>query len=341
MHMGNDEKQLKACLTSIVKLVEECLAKFNSLNQQRQPQSRTDTVYDSVAEDFQLNNNIYTFTFNNEENELLQALTTNIEVQLDEYFKQLSKLCLNYLLDFLYIYHYDRTQRKFLSPLSVGVLHSFSLELKGLFASCEAYPAAFNGQLDVVAKFIKDYPTFKDKPGLWETTLLYSAARNNHLDIVKYLIEEARCSVNAQNLRDVDFALDATATTYAPRPTAGSTALHGACFNNHLNVVKYLVEHGADYFIQNQAIETPIKNGEKHVDVKMFFQDYLVMGYSIANSEHLPYQSIMNDARRPIKDSMWEYKPFQDPQWYKFTLTEATLLHKTLLPSEEFQKQII
>ncbi|CAM4813358.1 unnamed protein product [Rotaria magnacalcarata] len=338
--MGNDEKQLKACLTSIVKLVEECLAKFNSLNQQRQPQSRTDTVYDSVAEDFQLNNNIYTFTFNNEENELLQALTTNIEVQLDEYFKQLSKLCLNYLLDFLYIYHYDRTQRKFLSPLSVGVLHSFSLELKGLFASCEAYPAAFNGQLDVVAKFIKDYPTFKDKPGLWETTLLYSAARNNHLDIVKYLIEEARCSVNAQNLRDVDFALDATATTYAPRPTAGSTALHGACFNNHLNVVKYLVEHGADYFIQNQAIETPIKNGEKHVDVKMFFQDYLVMGYSIANSEHLPYQSIMNDARRPIKDSMWEYKPFQDPQWYKFTLTEATLLHKTLLPSEEFQKQI-
>ncbi|CAF3603855.1 unnamed protein product [Rotaria socialis] len=338
--MGNDEKQLKACLTSIVKLVEECLEKFNSLNGQRQPQSRTDIVYDSVAKGSQLNNNIYTFTFNNEENELLQTLTTNIEVKLDEYFEQLSKLCLNYLLDFLYIYHYDRKQRKFLSPLSVGVLDSLSLELKGLFASCEAYPAAYNGQLDVVKKFTKDYPTFKDKPGLWETTLLYSAARNNHLDIVKYLIEEAYCSVNAQNLRDVDFALDATVTTYAPRPTAGSTALHGACFNNHLNIVQYLVEHGADYFIQNQAIETPISNGTNHADIKKFFQDYLIMGYSAASSEHLPCQSIMNDDRRPIIDSMWEYKPFQDPKWYKFTLTEATLLHKTLLPSEEFQKQI-
>ncbi|CAF4184106.1 unnamed protein product, partial [Rotaria magnacalcarata] len=121
-----------------------------------------------------------------------------------------------------------------------GALHPFVLEIKGLLASSEAFPAAFNGNLEIVKKFIKEYPTFKDKPGLWETTLLFSAARNNHLEIVKYLIEEAHCSVNAQNQREVEFALNTSSTNYTPRPTAASTALHAACYYNHLSIVRYL-----------------------------------------------------------------------------------------------------
>ncbi|CAF3499599.1 unnamed protein product [Rotaria sp. Silwood1] len=340
MHTENDEKQLKSCLTKIIQLVEECLQKFKSFDQPTQIRSPTDIKDDNLLENSQLNNNIYTFTLSDEENELLQALTYNIETTLNEHFQHLSNICLNYLLDFLYTYHYDREKRRFLSPLNIGELYSFALELKGLLASSAAYPAAYNGQLDVVKKFIKEYPTFKDKPGLWETTLLYSAARNNHLDIVKYLIEEARCSVNAQNQRDVGFALDATTADYIPRPTAASTALHGACFYNHLDVVKYLIRHGADYFIQNQAHETPINNGERHADIKKFFQDYLIMGYSIRDSERLPDQPIMDNDRRPIQDCMWEYKPFQDPKWYKFSASVASLLHIALLPSKEFQQQL-
>ncbi|CAF4306111.1 unnamed protein product [Rotaria sp. Silwood2] len=339
MHTESDEKQLKPCLTKIIQLVEESLQKFKSFHKQTQVQSQTDKD-DNLLQNSQLNNNIYTFTLSNEENELLQTLTSNIETTLNEHFQHLSQICLNYLLDFLYTYHYDRVQRRFVSPISIGELHSFALELKGLLASSEAYPAAYNGQLDVVKKFIKEYPTFKDKPGLWETTLLYSAARNNHLDIVKYLIEEAYCSANVQNQRDVGFALDATAMDYIPRPTAASTALHGACFYNHLNIVKYLIKHGADYFIQNQAHETPINNGERHFEIKNFFQDYLIMGYSIASSEHLPNQPIMDDDQRPIQDCMWEYKPFQDSKWYNFTAKEATFLHKALLPSEKFQEKV-
>ena len=37
---------------------------------------------------------------------------------------------------------------------------------------------------------------------------------------------------------------------------------------------------------------------------------------------------------------MWEYKPFQDPKWYRFSAHEATKMQKALLPSEEFQKQV-
>ncbi|CAF4744834.1 unnamed protein product [Rotaria sp. Silwood1] len=64
------------------------------------------------------------------------------------------------------------------------------------------------------------------------------------------------------------------------------------------------------------------------------------MGYSIAASERIPNQPIMDNDRRPIQDCMWEYKPIQDPKWYKFTATEATSLHKALLPSKEFQQQV-
>ncbi|CAF3032918.1 unnamed protein product [Rotaria sp. Silwood2] len=338
--MESDENQLKPCLTKIIKLVEECLQKFKSSNEQACLRSQVDITNDILLENSQLNNNIYTFILNNEENKFLQALTSDIETTLNENLSQLSEICSNYLLDFLHTYHYDCKRKTFTSSLSTGVLHSFHRELQGLLDSLEAFPAAFNGQLDVVKRFIKEYPTFKDKPGLWETTLLFSAARNNHLDIVEYLIRKARCSVNALNQRDVSFALNSSEKTFTPRATAASTALHGACFYNHLNVVQYLIRHGADYFIRNQADETPINNGEQHTDIKKFFQDYLIMGYSTGTSESLPDRPIMDDDRRPIKDCMWEYKPFQDPRWYPFRAAEATILHNTLLPSEEFQQQV-
>lgn len=340
MPIKSDEKELNKCITNITQLIEKCLKKFQLLHKQRHAPSKSDTINDDLLQNILLNNNIYIFTLHHEETELLRSLTSDIEDILDEHLRKLSKEEQNYLLDFLHTYQYDRESRKFFSSLSIGVLNLFNFELKGLLASLDAYPAAFNGELDVVKNFINNYPTFKDKPGLWETTLLYSAARNNHFHIVQYLIEEAHCSVNAQNLRDVDFALNASLTTYAPKPTAGSTPLHGACYNNHLNMVKYLVEHGADYFIQNQAIETPINNGARHPDIKKFFQDYLIMGYSTADLEYIPDRTIMNDNRRPIQDALWEYKPFQDPKWYKFSTGEMQLLQNALLPSEEFQQQI-
>ncbi|CAF4384871.1 unnamed protein product, partial [Adineta steineri] len=160
-----------------------------------------------------------------------------------------------------------------------------------MLSSIDAFPAAWNGDLDIVKKFIKKYPTFKDKPGLWGTTLLYSSSRNNKMNVVQYLIETAKCSINAQNEQDPEKGLLTTTSTSSKHinvnPTAASTALHGACYNGHLNVVKYLVEHGADYSIKNQAAETPIMNGERHKHIQEFFQNHLVLGYS-RSSKSLP-----------------------------------------------------
>jgi hypothetical protein len=336
METKNDEQQLKSCLTQIIDLLQVCLHKLKPTK----TQSQTDIKEDNLLQNSQLNNNVYTFSLSTAENELLDTLTSDIQTVLNKYVPRLSPICSKYLLDFLHTYHYNREKKEFTSSLSMGELHSFRRDLEGLLASSKAFSAAFNGQLDVVKKFIAQYPTYKDKPGLWETTLLYSAARNDRTDIVRYLIEEAHCSVNAQNQREVDFALQKSEKHFTPRPTAGSTALHGACFNNHLNIVKYLVEHGADYFIENQAHETPLLNGTNHVDIKKYFQDYLVLGYADETADDLPDHRIMEDDRRPIQDCMWEYKPFQDPKWYRFSKPEAMELQKALLPTEEFQQQV-
>ena len=99
--------------------------------------------------------------------------------------------------------------------------------------------------------------------GIKGTTLLYSAARRKHLELVKYLIEEANCCINAQNEQHIEMALTGTSGS-APDVTnsalAGSTALHAACYYGYLDIVMYLVERGADYYLKNQAGETAISN---------------------------------------------------------------------------------
>ncbi|CAF4746504.1 unnamed protein product, partial [Rotaria magnacalcarata] len=56
-------------------------------------------------------------------------------------------------------------------------------------------------------KFLRLHPDYKDKSGFWGTTLLYSAARGGFIDLVTYLVETVSCSVNAQNQRELAFAL--------------------------------------------------------------------------------------------------------------------------------------
>ncbi|UJR32836.1 hypothetical protein I4U23_020298 [Adineta vaga] len=336
MSTTSGERRLKESLTEIIKLVEECLRRLNLSDKQLQTDKNTSTsIHNS-----QLTSNVCTFTLNEEENQYLDTLTFNVQAVLDEHLPQLPTESSNYLLDFLHTYQYNRTKKTFSPTLSIALLHPFQQDLKGLLAALEAFPAAFNGQLDIVKTFIQQYPAYKNKPGLWETTLLYSAARNNHLHLVKYLIEEAHCLVNAQNQRDVAFALGSSTKDYNPKPAAASTPLHAACFNNHLTIVEYLVDHGADYFIHNQAHETPTQNAESRSKIKKFFQDYLVLRYSMDATDRLPTYPIMDEDHRPLRDSLWEYKPFQDAKWYKFSSPEATELHKALLPSEQFQKQV-
>eukprot|EP00118_Oscarella_pearsei_P004682 m.20411 g.20411 ORF g.20411 m.20411 type:complete len:647 (+) comp28012_c0_seq1:36-1976(+) len=111
---------------------------------------------------------------------------------------------------------------------------------------------------------------------------LVISAKNNHLSVVKYLIKE--CGVDIEATGTVRFTGDRDDIAGAPplwtAATAGhveivkflvesgadihhatstdSTPLRGACFDGHLGIVRFLREHGASVNAANNSGQTPI-----------------------------------------------------------------------------------
>ncbi|CAF1456975.1 unnamed protein product [Adineta steineri] len=343
MLSASDESKLKPCLSRIIEAIGQCIRKLNkskstptAITTQSRPSNDSDDDLDYTHGS--LNPNINMITLDKDERDLLHELTEDIEVLLDECFPYLTATCSNSLADHLHRYHYDRGSQKFSRLLTKNMLLSMQKDLNGLLESSAAFSAAANGQLAVVKKFIEEYPSFKNKSVMGGTTLLYIAALNNQLDIVKYLVDKAHCGVNAQNWRDTDTD-ESSPGNNKHNPIPGSTALHGACASGHLPVVKYLVEERhADCFIKNQAEKTPVEYGEHHSDIKIFFQDYLLTNYSDASTD-LPSKATTNESR-PKQDCIWEYKPLQELIWQKCSNDEAQALNQAMLSIDKFQVKI-
>ncbi|CAM4814188.1 unnamed protein product [Rotaria magnacalcarata] len=226
----------------------------------------------------------------------------------------------------------------------MNILHAFYNDLEATHDSLDAFQAAWDGKRTGVKGFLEKYPTFKDKPGLWGTTLLYSVARNNHPDLVEYLVSTVQCSVNAQNQQHLEHAMRVehiTAPDFQRNPAAGSTALHAACFNGHLDIVKTLIKHGADYFIQNQAEETPIMNGQSHPKIRKYFEDILILGYS-KNLTVMPKKPILEGENQLVEDCFWEYKRFPEDEWKQFSLVESEELQTSMIviPGKNFNCEV-
>jgi hypothetical protein len=95
------------------------------------------------------------------------------------------------------------------------------------------YDAAFQGNLEILQKYISDHPqTNINAPGPEGNTLIYLASRNGHSSIVKWLIEKGANVNVVQN--------------------TGSTPLHAASYRGHSEVCKIL--------LQQKDIRVDIKN---------------------------------------------------------------------------------
>jgi hypothetical protein len=108
--------------------------------------------------------------------------------------------------------------------------------------------------------------------------------------------------------------------------------------------VKYLIEHGADYFIENHARETPMMNASSKPHIQQFFRDYLILSYS-TNSNNLPKTSILKEIeerQEPMIDCIWEYKSFSETTWYPFSVAESGVLRKSLIlkPDQTFKLDV-
>ncbi|CAF2865678.1 unnamed protein product [Rotaria sp. Silwood2] len=328
-----DIKNLKRCFEEIIPVVQRTIEQLRP----RKSDSQSNTLHENSV----LNTGVFTFTLNKLEDDEMNTLRLNLENIVDKYRPLLSKTCQKYLLEFLCQYHYNDAERKFTSSFTMDSLYPFECGLQGALASIDAFVAAWEGNVQPVKDFIEKYPTFKDKPGLHGTTLLYSAAKNNRMPLVIYLVEIAKCAINAQNLQDLAKALEAPSGHYSTIPSAASTALHGACFNGHLKVVEYLIQHGADYFILNQAHETPIENGKQHDSIRQFFENFLILGYS-QTGKALPREPIREKSTVKTFDCIWEYKPLSSQEWNVFSIEESNELSQSLLvePDQEMKREV-
>ncbi|CAF0927319.1 unnamed protein product [Rotaria sordida] len=330
---AEDEARLQHCLETIIRVVEETMKKLTGQEESGR-----------FSMDGALDTNIYTFTLDAQEEALMEEMKIELEDVLRQTVTRLSTLCRTYLLDFLYQHSYDYESREFTNPFNSGILKAFVNDAQQMLASLKAFLAAFDGNEGDVKAFLKRFPTMKDRPGLWGTTLLYSAARNNHTNLVRFLVTNARCSVNAQNQQHIKRALSKSVKDdpdFVPNPSAGSTALHGACFAGHLEIVKFLFEHGADCFLRNHAYETPIDNGRRKPSIIKYFMENLILSYSIKTNE-LPHLPIREEDEDYVVDCFWEYKPFKEQKWFPFSESESETLQGSLIvkPEQKFKREI-
>lgn len=72
-------------------------------------------------------------------------------------------------------------------------------------------------------------------------SLLHMAAANGHYECASLLLKCPQVHENSLNLVN----------------TEGNTPLHWAALNSHVNLVRLLLEHGADINIKNNADQTP------------------------------------------------------------------------------------
>lgn len=114
-------------------------------------------------------------------------------------------------------------------------------------------------------------------------TLLYLAARNGYIDIVKYLI---KIGVDLNKTQD-----------------NGSTPLHGAAFYGNEEVVKLLIENGANPFIKNKfgnLAETEAYNDSiKQIIINSYNNPILKLYYNLYSkgkaSHFIPIKSKIDD----------------------------------------------
>ncbi|CAF4081434.1 unnamed protein product [Adineta steineri] len=324
MTSTNDNEEFKSLLDKIIPIIN---IEFN----------RIPTKTNS-----NLNVDIDTISCNRYEEQRMEELTKNIEKYLNESLSKLNIKFHQFLLNCLIEYHYDHEQSQFKQILTINRLEPFRNDLQGIRDALDAFCAAWNGNKQLVEIFLENYPTFKDKPGPWGTTLLYSAARNGRLDVVEYLLDTCHCSVDAQNRQHIQRALRMdriTAADYNVDPSAGTTALHGACHGGHLDIVKYLIDYGANCYIRNQAEETSVMNANKWPHIIKYFQNIFNRGY-VEEQIALPEYPITEINKNNRKDCIWELLPFCDYEtWLPYDESEMIQLNKLMIVKDDEQFQ--
>ncbi|CAF4343023.1 unnamed protein product [Rotaria sp. Silwood2] len=259
----------------------------------------------------------------------VSAIFTEIAEQIQNIIRQLrhssnyTEVIYNYFLDFLYYFHF--IDDRFTETFTVNLLSTFKQNLTIFIQSIEAYRGAQSGDITIVKKFLTEDPSSKNRPLLNGHTLLYTATINNCFEMIKYLIEEAKCSVNALNQNDVSTNMD--------------TPLHVACSNRHADIVRYLLGQGANCYTENKKKETAMIIANSSSILYDVFCNHIVLDYTGKESDKidLPTMTIANelsltnyDRSSAKKNCVWEFKSLHEKHWQVFMEKESNELSTNL-----------
>lgn len=185
------------------------------------------------------------------------------------------------------------------------------------------YKAVFYGNLNIV-KLLET--AGYDISGIYYgTSLLAVAARNGHVNIVKYFISQNKFNINPKNnnplinacakgqIDIVNLLLDHDADPNIS-DNAGNTPLTYAIRTDYHNIIDILLVHGADYNFKNLVGETPVFFACFHNDL-ISLQKVFPIGADINiqnyNGETLLMTAIKGGARNVVRWLISEGRGYQ------------------------------
>lgn len=138
------------------------------------------------------------------------------------------------------------------------------------------YYACVNGDLGRVKKFIdqdRKWVNHLDKHGY---SALHYAARNNFIDICKYLLENG-------------------ADVHAKTKSCQSTALHRACLIGNFEIVKLLLNFNSNIFEKDSDLKTPFHRSLEQYIIKNDIKFEKILKLIIVKDPRIIYEKDKNN----------------------------------------------
>ncbi|CAF0923021.1 unnamed protein product [Adineta steineri] len=206
--------------------------------------------------------------------------------------------------------------------------------------------------LNEIRKFLNKYPQYKNKFGIYGTTILYEAVKYGNIEIIKYLIEIVKCPLNLQNPKLI-------LPNGNELLSNENTPLHAACYFQHLHIVKYLLrQENIDLNLKNSFGQTPemIAESNKNQFIlqelnqfskksEMFYiilnettnlnkeHEELIENFILKNSHSI--QKILSDDNN-VKQSLVAISYIEQQQWIVFAIVKVSKEVFVFFDNDEF-----
>lgn len=134
------------------------------------------------------------------------------------------------------------------------------------------HQAAENGCLPLAEYLVKECKISVNSGDVFGVTPLHLAAGKNHVDLMKFLLDEG-ANINAQDFHKKDDAQKTPDEEWGP----DETPLFKAARENHIDATRFLLKAGADIDIENEIADVvmiSIQSSNTHREIESLLEDF-------------------------------------------------------------------